>query len=110
MGRPKGSSRSLRPTLTTEAQESRMISLAIDLAEKKLRDGTASSQLITHYLKMASPKERTEREILEAQKKLIIAKTESLESQKRNDELYDKAIAAMRKYRGAEEPEDDEDY
>ncbi len=110
MGRPKGTSKSLRPTLTTEAQESRLISLATDLAEKKLMDGSASSQLITHYLKMASPKERLEREILEAQKELIIAKKESIKSQEKNDILYEEAIAAMRKYKGAGESEDDEDY
>lgn len=89
-----------RPALTPEARENQLISLAVDLAEQQLRDGTASSQVITHYLKLGSTKERIEKEILEKQKELIVAKTESLHSQKRVDELYADAIAAMRSYSG----------
>lgn len=101
----------IRPALTPEARESQLIYLATDLAEQQLRDGTASSQVITHYLKLGTMKERIEREILEKQKDLITAKTEALQSAKRMDEMYAEAIAAMRKYRGDEEEIDDpEDY
>lgn len=92
--------RSMRPGLTPEARESQMISLATDLAEKQLRDGTASSQVITHYLKLGSTKERIEKEILEKQKMLIEAKTQSLQSAQRMDAMYEKAIKAMREYSG----------
>lgn len=94
------SSKSMRPGLTPEARENQLIYLATELAEQQLRDGTASSQVITHYLKLGSTKERIEREILEKQKELITAKTESLQSAKRIEELYANAIAAMRKYGG----------
>ena len=63
----------LRPPTSLEAQENLMISLAVQCAEKQLRDGTASSQVITHYLKLGSSKERIEKEILEKQKELIEA-------------------------------------
>ena len=67
------SSKRMRPALTPEARENQMISLAVDLAEKQLMEGTASSQVITHYLKLGSTKERIEKEILEKQKQLIDA-------------------------------------
>ncbi len=75
--------------------------MAVDLAEKQLRDGTASSQVITHYLKLGSSKERIEKEILEKQKELIEAKTQNLQSAKRVEELYTNALNAMRHYSGA---------
>jgi hypothetical protein len=90
-----------RPALTIEARENQLISLAVDLAEKQLMEGTASSQVITHYLKLGSTKERIEKEILEKQKELISAKTEALQSAKRVEELYTDAIKAMRQYSGA---------
>lgn len=77
-----------------------MISLAVDLAEKQLREGTASSQVITHFLKLGSSKEKLEKEILEKQKEMITAKTESLQSAKRVEELYSDAMNAFRKYSG----------
>lgn len=96
----KGDNKKMRPALTPEARENQLISLAVDLAEQQLRDGTASSQVISHFLKLGSTKERVEKEILEKQKDLITAKTEALKSQKRVEELYDEAIKAMRRYTG----------
>lgn len=104
------SSRMMRPALTPEARENQLISLATDLAEQQLRDGTASSQVISHFLKLGSTKERIEKEILEKQKELISAKTEALQSAKRVEELYANAISAMRMYSGhGEEVNEDED-
>lgn len=88
-----------RPAITDEARENQLISLAINLAEQQLRDGTASSQVITHFLKLGSTTERIEKQILLKQKDLIEAKTESLQSAKRMEELYADAIRAMREYR-----------
>ena len=90
----------MRPALTPEARENQLVSLAVDLAEKQLMEGTASSQVITHYLKLGSTKERIEREILEKQKELIEAKTQNLQSAKRVEELYENALSAMRDYSG----------
>ena len=89
-----------RPALDPEARENQLISLAVDLAEKQLREGTASSQVISHYLKLGSTKERLEREILEKQKELIEAKTSNLQSAKHVEELYENALDAMRRYSG----------
>ncbi len=102
------STRDIRPALTPEARENQLISLAVDLAEKQLQEGTASSQVITHYLKLGSTKERIEKEILEKQKELISAKTESIKSAQRIEELYNEAINAMRKYSGQGVNSDDE--
>ncbi len=100
------SSRKMRPALSPEARENQMISLAMDLAEQQLRDGTASSQLITEFVKRGSTKARLEKEILEEQKELMAAKTESLQSAKRIEELYENALNAMRSYSGRSEPDD----
>ncbi len=94
------SSKKIRPALTPEARENQMIALAIDLVEKQLLEGTASSQLLSILLKRASTKERIEKEILEKQKELIEAKTESLQSAKRIEKLYADALNAMRDYSG----------
>lgn len=91
------------PAATPEARESQLISLAVDLAEQQLRDGTASAQVITHYLKLGTKRERIEREILERQKDLITAKTDNLKSAKRVEELYENALKAMRQYSGRDE-------
>ena len=98
----------IRPALTPEARENQLVYLATELAEKQLREGTASSQVITHYLKLGSSKERIEKEILMENKKLITAKTEAIQSAKRVEELYANAIAAMRKYSGYGGTDDDE--
>lgn len=96
-----------RPPMTLEAQENLMISLAVQCAEKQLRDGTASSQVITHYLKLGSTKEKLEKEILEKQKELMDAKTRSINSNAEAKELYEKALTAFRRYSGAGGDEDE---
>ena len=95
--------------MTPEAWENQLITLAMERAEQQLRDGTASSQLITEFVKRGSTKARLEKEILEEQKELMAAKTEALQSAKRIEELYANAIGAMRKYAGVGADEDDEE-
>lgn len=97
-----------RPALSPEARENQMIALAMDLAEQQLRDGTASSQLITEFVKRGSTKARLEKEILAEQKELMAAKTENLRSAARIEELYNEAIKAMQRYSG--QGDSDEDY
>lgn len=105
MRKPKGKSTSdspkrLRPALTPEARENQLISLAIDLAEQQLMDGTASSQVITHYLKLGTTTARLEKEKIEHENQLLKAKTKALESAERVEELYANALSAMRHYGG----------
>ena len=90
-----------RAATTPEARENQLISLAVDLAERQLMEGTASSQVITHYLKLGSTKERLEKEKLMEENKLLKAKTEALQSAKRVEELYANALAAMKSYSGS---------
>ena len=108
MAKTKGpdSIRAIRPALTPEARENQMISLAVDLAERQLQEGTASSQVITHYLKLGSMRERLEREKLEEENKLLKAKTAQIQSMKRVEELYEEAIKAMRNYGGQGEQDE----
>jgi len=100
--------RKMPPALTPEARENQLIYLATELAEQQLRDGTASSQVITHYLKLGTTKEKIEKEILEKQKDLIEAKTKALKTAEHTEELYAEAIAAMRLYNGSDNPKDSE--
>lgn len=88
------------PARTLVARENQLISLAVDLAERQLTDGTASSQVITHYLKLGTTRERLEKLKLEKENALLAAKTESLRSEKTMAELYEGAIRAMRSYTG----------
>ena len=92
-----------RPAISPEARENQMIALAVDLAEEQLRNGTASSQVRTHYLKLGSTKEKIEKEILEKQKELISAKTEVLNSQRRMEEMYSDMLSALKEYSGQDE-------
>ena len=99
-----------RPALTPEARENQLISLAVDLVEQRLIDGTASSQETTHFLKLGSIKNRLEMEKLEEENRLLKAKTESIQSQKRVEELYAEALNAMRSYAGQVGDNDDNEY
>lgn len=94
-----------KPALTPEARENEMIALAIDLAEKQLIEGTASSSVITHYLKLGTTREKLEKEKLQKENELLRAKTEVLESTKRVEELYSNALKAMQIYKGEDSDE-----
>ena len=101
----------LRPALTSDAREKQLINAAMQLAEKQLLEGTASSQVITHFLKLGTEREKTERELLLLNKELVRAKTEALDAAKRNEEMFADAIKAMGIYAGDGEEEDyEEDY
>lgn len=89
-----------RPGLTPESRENQLISLAIDLAEKQLKEGSASSQVISHFLKLGSTTSMMEKVILEKNIDLITAKTDAIKSGKVIEELYTNALAAMRSYSG----------
>lgn len=95
--------KTIRPALSPEARENQLISLAVDLAERQLLEGTASAQVITHYLKLGTAKEKLEQEKLKKENELLKAKTEAIESSKRVEELYANALNAMRAYSGFEE-------
>ena len=90
----------VRPATTPEARENQLISRAMRLAEQQLEDGTASAQVITHYLKLGSSRERIEQERLRHENELLKVKREAYEGQKRIEELYVNAIQAMRAYGG----------
>ncbi len=92
--------RKMRPALTPEARENQLISLAVDLAEKQLMEGTASAQVITHYLKLGATTAKLEKEKLERENELLRAKTDALKAAERVEELYTNAINAMRNYSG----------
>jgi hypothetical protein len=109
---PEGKESRRKPATTPEGRENEMISLATDLAEQQIKSGTASSQVISHFLKLGSTRERLEQERLEHENQLTRVKIEQIESQKRVEELYMEALTAMRSYSGDVPPppeSDDED-
>lgn len=91
-------SRKSRAAITPEGRESQLISLATDLAEKQLIEGTASAQVIVHYLKLGTVKAKVELELLEKQKAMVDAKTDSYQSNKRIEEIMTDAMEAMKRY------------
>lgn len=109
IGGSSESTRKIKPATTPEAREQQMIALAVDLAEKQLLEGTASSQVITHFLKLATSKAELEKEKMKKENELLSAKTEALQSAKRVEELYANALAAMRTYSGQSGVEDNDD-
>jgi hypothetical protein len=98
-----------KPATTPEARESEVVGLAIDLAEEQIKDGTASSQVITHFLKLGSSREQLEQQRLEHENELTRVKIDAIESQKRVEELYIEALEAMRSYSGAPSSSDQND-
>lgn len=103
-----GFERGYLPASTPEGRENQLISLAIDLAERQLIEGTASPSVVTHFLKLGSTQAKLEMDKLEFEKKLLEAKTEALQSQKRTEELYQNALKAMKCYNGEDEEDDQE--
>lgn len=97
---PKKNTKRMRPALTPEAREQQLVALAVDLVEQQLLDGTASSQVITHYLKLGSIREKLEREKLEEENKLLRAKVDAIKSAEKQEELYAQALKAMSRYSG----------
>lgn len=100
--------KSLPPTLTVEGRENQLIAAAYDLAEKRILEGTASSQELTYFLKMGSSKTKLENEKLKEEVTHLRAKTSALEAQISNEALLDKALKAFRSYRGEDEDEEDD--
>lgn len=94
------SKRRRRTPITDEARELQMVSLAMDLAQRQLEEGTASSQVITHFLKAGSEREKLERDRLARENEVLAAKVEAMASAQRVEELYAQALAAMRNYAG----------
>lgn len=110
MASRKESRKSSRPPATTpEGRENQLIAAAVDLAEKQIREGKASSQVITHFLKLATTREKLEQEKLKGENELLKARVESLASAARVEELYKNALEAMRSYAGRDPIDDLED-
>lgn len=93
---------------TPEGRENQIISDAYDLAERQIREGIASAQVLTHFLKMGSTREQLEKLKIQHENELLEAKREAMKSAARTEEMFEKAIKAMRSYQGLE-PVDDGD-
>jgi len=97
-----GKRKASKPATTEEGRENQLISLASDLAEKQMAEGTASAMVITHFLKLGTTRESLEKQRLKNENLLLTAKVEQLASAKRIEELYEQALNAMRTYAGRE--------
>jgi hypothetical protein len=105
----KGVTRRRRAT-TPEARENQMVALAVDLAERQMREGTASAQVISHYLKLGSSREKLEQERLAGENDLLKVKKAAMESASRVEELMTEAINAFRSYSGQAPVSEEDDY
>jgi hypothetical protein len=105
---PKGRKRP--PATTPEIKENQMIALAVDLAEKQLKEGTASAQVISHYVRLGSSREKLEQERLRRENDVLIAKVDLMASAKKTEEMYKTALDAMRSYAGHEPLPDSEPF
>lgn len=94
----KNHERTTRPAMDPEARENQLVNHAVNLAEKQLQDGTASAAVIVHYLKLASQRERLERELLEKNVRLADAKAKNIDTQRENESTAKDALEAMRNY------------
>jgi hypothetical protein len=97
------------PGFSLEAREAKLVTMAVDMAEEQIKNRTASSQVLTHYLKLGSVQAQVELQKLKSENTLLQAKTESLKSQAKTEELYQQAIKAMHQYQGHREVDDDND-
>lgn len=94
----KTTKRALKPADNPESREKQLVNLAVDLAEKQLREGTAPPSVINHFLKIASKRESLERDILERQAELITSKAKNMNKDRDAEELAKAAIEAMKSY------------
>lgn len=101
-----GSTPRRRRQIDPEAREMQMAALAMDLVEQRLRDGTASSQETTHFLKLVSSKAMLEKEKLERENRLMEAKTEAIHESKDYKIIVENALKAMQNYKGLGEPDE----
>lgn len=97
------------PATTPEARENQLISIAVDMAERQILEGTASAQVLIHFLKLGSSRDRIEQANLQEKNKLLKAQTDSIRSEKKIEELYSEALSAMRTYGGKTAGYEDED-
>jgi seryl-tRNA synthetase len=88
------------PARTPEAREKQLIAAAMDLAEKQILEGTASSQVLSHFLKLGSTREKLEQKNLQENNKLLSARTKAIGDAKTSDNLLQEALAAMKRYSG----------
>lgn len=88
------------------ARENQLVNLAVELAEKQLREGTATSQVMTHYLKLGTERESLERERLRSENQLLQARVQSLQDQARAAVTHEEVIRALKVYQGLEDAED----
>ena len=94
------SKRKSPPARTPAARENQLIALAVDEAERQLRAGTASSQIVTHYLKLGTRKYQSECAVLEKKEELLTAQADAYKSAANVEKLYSEAMTMMKKYRG----------
>lgn len=101
-----GSTKNVRKPISPENAEAQCVALAMEAARQQLLDGTASSQIIAHFLRAGSQEAKLKLEMLELEKELTVAKTEKIKSEERMEKLYADAIKAMRNYGGQGDPDE----
>lgn len=107
-GKGLQNSREFPTAMSSEARELQISSLAYDLVEQRMRDGTATSQETCYFLKLANPNQKLQKRKLEKEIELLEAKTEQIQAARRMDEVYTEAINAFKLYGGSQDDGDEE--
>lgn len=97
------------PATTLEGREDQLIAAAMDLVERRIHEGTASAQETVHFLRLGSVRNQLEQDKLRHENEVLKTRVKEMESRRSSEELYEKALSAMRGYQGLDEPEEDYD-
>jgi hypothetical protein len=98
------------PATTLEGREDQLIASAMDLVERRMHEGTASAQETVHFLRLGSVRNQLEQDKLRHENEVLLTRVKEMESRRSSEELYSRALAAMRGYQGIEMPDDEDDY
>lgn len=95
------------PAKTPEERESMLIAMSLSRIEQQIADGTVSSQVLTHFAKLGSSRERLEQERLRNENEVLRKKVQTMEAAVDVKNLMEDALAAFKGYSG--QPFYDED-
>lgn len=98
MVKKETSRRKPKPAADPEAREKQLINLAVNLAERQLEEGTASSAVITHFLKLGTVQAKVELEKAKAQNTLLTAKADSINDEKTKKQTVMDVQKALKSY------------
>ena len=86
------------PDVSDNQREKRLCDLALTAVEQRIKDGTASSAELVHFLKLGSERYKYEQEELKWKTELLRAKTQAIAEAEKSSLDYAKVIEALTHY------------